>query len=184
MRSPASPSITSSHGTRDFNNAGSYDRAIKMDAARLAGYRNFATKLWNAARCCEANGIAASTSLEGPAASLPVNRWIIGEVADTVAAMETAFAAYRYDDAANAVYSFAWDRFCDWYLELIKGAIDDETKTVAGWVLDQILVMLHPFMPFITEELWTGLGDRSEEHTSELQSLMRISYAVFCLKKK
>src|SRR3546814_19863073 len=74
--------------------------------------------------------------------------------------METAFAAYRFDDAANAVYSFAWDRFCDWYLELIKGAIDDETKTVAGWVLDQILVLLHPFMPFITEQLWTGLGDR------------------------
>ncbi|WP_184096970.1 valine--tRNA ligase [Sphingopyxis panaciterrulae] len=138
----------------------SQGRDIKMDDARLAGYRNFATKLWNAARFCEANGIAASTSLEAPAASLPVNRWIIGEVADTVAEMERAFAAYRFDDAANAIYSFAWDRFCDWYLELIKGAIDDETKTVAGWVLDQILVMLHPFMPFITEELWTGLGDR------------------------
>ncbi len=95
-------------------------------------------------------------SLEAPAATLPVNRWIIGEVAATVAAMDRAFAAYRFDDAANAIYSFAWDRFCDWYLELIKGAIDDETKAVAGWVLDQILVMLHPFMPFITEELWTG----------------------------
>lgn len=139
----------------------SQGRDIKMDDARLAGYRNFATKLWNAARFCEANGISASTSLEAPAASLPVNRWIIGEVADTVAAMERAFAAYRFDDAANAIYSFAWDRFCDWYLELIKGAIDDETKVVAGWVLDQILVMLHPFMPFITEELWTGLGDRA-----------------------
>jgi valyl-tRNA synthetase len=140
----------------------SQGRDIKMDDARLAGYRNFATKLWNAARFCEANGISASTSFEAPAASLPVNRWIIGEVADTVAAMETAFAAYRFDEAANAIYSFAWDRFCDWYLELIKGAIDDETKAVAGWVLDQILVMLHPFMPFITEELWTGLGDRAE----------------------
>lgn len=138
----------------------SQGRDIKMDDARLAGYRNFATKLWNAARFCEANGISASTSLEAPAASLPVNRWIIGEVADTVAEMERAFAAYRFDDAANAIYSFAWDRFCDWYLELIKGAIDEETKAVAGWVLDQILVMLHPFMPFITEELWTGLGDR------------------------
>src|SRR3546814_14690362 len=117
---------------------------------------------WSSDVCSSdlANGIAASTSLEGPAASLPVNRWIIGEVADTVAAMETAFAAYRFDDAANAVYSFAWDRFCDWYLELIKGAIDDETKTVAGWVLAQILVMLHPSLPFIPEELWTGLGDR------------------------
>ncbi|WP_447753708.1 valine--tRNA ligase [Sphingopyxis fribergensis] len=148
----------------------SQGRDIKMDDARLAGYRNFATKLWNAARFCEANGISASTSLEAPAATLPVNRWIIGEVAATVAAMDKAFAAYRFDDAANAIYSFAWDRFCDWYLELIKpvsseverGAIDDETKAVAGWVLDQILVMLHPFMPFITEELWTGLGDRAD----------------------
>jgi valyl-tRNA synthetase len=140
----------------------SQGRDIKMDDARLAGYRNFATKLWNAARFCEANGIAASTTLEAPAATLPVNRWIIGEVAATVTAMETAFAAYRFDEAANAIYSFAWDRFCDWYLELIKGAIDDETKAVAGWVLDQILVLLHPFMPFITEELWTGLGERAD----------------------
>jgi len=140
----------------------SQGRDIKMDDARLAGYRNFATKLWNAARFCEANGISASTSIEAPAATLPVNRWIIGEVADTVTAIDKAFAAYRFDDAANAIYSFAWDRFCDWYLELIKGAIDDETKAVAGWVLDQILVMLHPFMPFITEELWTGLGDRAD----------------------
>ncbi|APZ97786.1 valine--tRNA ligase [Sphingopyxis sp. QXT-31] len=140
----------------------SQGRDIKMDDARLAGYRNFATKLWNAARFCEANGISASTSFEAPAATLPVNRWIIGEVAATVAAMESAFAAYRFDEAANAIYSFAWDRFCDWYLELIKGAIDDETKAVTGWVLDQILVMLHPFMPFITEELWTGLGDRAD----------------------
>lgn len=140
----------------------SQGRDIKMDDARLAGYRNFATKLWNAARFCEANGISASTSFEAPAAALPVNRWIIGEVAATVATMDKAFAAYRFDDAANAIYSFAWDRFCDWYLELIKGAIDNETKAVAGWVLDQILVMLHPFMPFITEELWTGLGDRAD----------------------
>ncbi|MDO9370014.1 MAG: valine--tRNA ligase [Sphingopyxis sp.] len=148
----------------------SQGRDIKMDDARLAGYRNFATKLWNAARFCEANGISASTSLAAPAASLPVNRWIIGEVVATVAAMDKALAGYRFDEAANAIYSFAWDRFCDWYLELIKpasseverGAIDDETKAVAGWVLDQILVMLHPFMPFITEELWTGLGDRAD----------------------
>jgi len=140
----------------------SQGRDIKMDDARLAGYRNFATKLWNAARFCEANGISASASFDAPSATSPVNRWIIGEVAATVAAMETAFAAYRFDEAANAIYSFAWDRFCDWYLELIKGAIDEETKAVAGWVLDQILVMLHPFMPFITEELWTGLGDRAD----------------------
>ncbi len=177
----------------------SQGRDIKMDDARLAGYRNFATKLWNAARFCEANGISASTSLAAPPAALPINRWIIGEVADTVTAMERALAAYRFDEAANAVYSFAWDRFCDWYLELIKPVLSqkpsplqgrglgegedaasssddaplspalspegeremEETRAVAGWVLDQILVMLHPFMPFITEELWTGLGDRA-----------------------
>ncbi|KTE31618.1 MULTISPECIES: valine--tRNA ligase [unclassified Sphingopyxis] len=148
----------------------SQGRDIKMDDARLAGYRNFATKLWNAARFCEANGISASTSVEAPAATLPVNRWIIGEVADTVAAMETALAAYRFDEAANAIYSFAWDRFCDWYLELIKPALTEdaaiypehaaEVRSVAGWVLDQILVMLHPFMPFVTEELWHAMGDR------------------------
>src|SRR3546814_399667 len=114
----------------------SQGRDIKMDDARLAGYRNFATKLWNAARFCEANGIAASTSLEGPAASLPVNRWIIGSVADTVAAMETAFAAYPFADAANAVYSIPWDRLFPWDLELNPGAPTDEPKTVQGWVPD------------------------------------------------
>jgi valyl-tRNA synthetase len=141
----------------------SQGRDIKMDDARLEGYRNFATKLWNATRFCQANGIGASTTLKAPDASLPVNRWIIGEVAETVTAMETALANLRFDDAANTIYQFAWSRFCDWYLELIKGQIDDETKVVAGWVLDQILVMLHPFMPFITEELWHAQGERRYE---------------------
>ena len=141
----------------------SQGRDIKMDDARLEGYRNFATKLWNATRFCQANGIGASTTLKAPDATLPVNRWIIGEVAETVTAMETALANLRFDDAANAIYQFAWSRFCDWYLELIKGQIDEETKAVAGWVLDQILVMLHPFMPFITEELWHAQGERGYE---------------------
>ncbi|QJQ33360.1 valine--tRNA ligase [Sphingomonas lacunae] len=141
----------------------SQGRDIKMDEARLEGYRNFATKLWNAARFCQSNGIGASKTLAAPAATLPVNRWIIGEVAATVTRMQEAFATLRFDDAANAIYQFAWSRFCDWYLELIKGQIDDETRAVAGWVLDQILVMLHPFMPFITEELWHNLGDRPYE---------------------
>jgi valyl-tRNA synthetase len=141
----------------------SQGRDIKMDDSRLEGYRNFATKLWNATRFCQANGIGASTTLKAPDATLPVNRWIIGEVAETVTTMETALAALRFDDAANAIYQFAWSRFCDWYLELIKGQIDDETKAIAGWVLDQILVMLHPFMPFITEELWHAQGTRRYE---------------------
>ncbi|HMT44369.1 MAG TPA: class I tRNA ligase family protein, partial [Chakrabartia sp.] len=136
-------------------------RDIKMDEKRVEGYRNFATKLWNAARFAQANGIGASTSLEAPKAELAVNRWIIGEVVETVAKLDKAFEELRFDGMADAIYHFAWGSFCDWYLELIKGQIDDETKAVAGWVLDQILVMLHPFMPFITEELWHAMGPRN-----------------------
>ncbi|HEX7694917.1 MAG TPA: valine--tRNA ligase [Sphingomonas sp.] len=146
----------------------SQGRDIKMDEKRVEGYRNFATKLWNAARFCQSNGIGASKTIEAPEATLAVNKWIIGETIQTVQAVDLALADYRFDGAANAIYQFAWSRFCDWYLELIKpvvsgderGAIDDETRAVAGWVLDQILVMLHPFMPFVTEELWSKLGER------------------------
>ncbi|WP_244982553.1 valine--tRNA ligase [Croceicoccus marinus] len=139
----------------------SQGRDVKMDEKRVEGYRNFATKLWNAARFCEANGIAASTQIAAPEATSAVNRWIIGETVATLKALDEAMAALRFDAAANTIYQFVWANFCDWYLELIKGQIDAETKAVAGWVLDQILVMLHPFMPFITEELWSKLGDRS-----------------------
>ncbi|MFM5885877.1 MAG: valine--tRNA ligase [Novosphingobium sp.] len=139
----------------------SQGRDIKMDERRVEGYRNFATKLWNAARFCQSNGIAASGNLAAPEAKSAVNRWIIGEVVETVAALDQAMADLRFDAAANAIYHFVWDQFCDWYIELIKGSFDDETKAVAGWVLDQILVMLHPFMPFVTEELWSKLGDRA-----------------------
>ncbi len=169
----------------------SQGRDIKMDEKRLEGYRNFATKLWNAARFCQANGIGASTSVVAPAAALAVNKWIIGEVVETVAALDKALADLRFDEAANVAYHFVWDQFCDWYLELIKSVLqpvtpaqagaqtqandsslevlgpdlrrdDDaaETRAVAGWVFDQILVMLHPFMPFITEELWHAMGAR------------------------
>ncbi|MFC0204277.1 valine--tRNA ligase [Novosphingobium soli] len=138
----------------------SQGRDVKMDEKRVEGYRNFATKLWNAARFCQANGIGASTSLAAPAATSAVNRWIVGEVVETVAALDKAMADLRFDAAANAIYHFVWNQFCDWYIELIKGAFDDETKAVAGWVLDQILVMLHPFMPFVTEELWSKMGAR------------------------
>ncbi|WP_066827210.1 valine--tRNA ligase [Sphingomonas mali] len=149
----------------------SQGRDIKMDEKRVEGYRNFATKLWNAARFCQSNGIGASKTLEAPEATLAVNKWIIGETIQTVQAVDLALADYRFDGAANAIYQFAWSRFCDWYLELIKpvmsgddrGAIDEESKAVAGWVLDQILVMLHPFMPFVTEELWSKLGERESD---------------------
>jgi valyl-tRNA synthetase len=139
----------------------SQGRDIKMDDKRIEGYRNFATKLWNATRFCQSNGIGASTSIEAPKATHAVNRWIIGEVVQTKQALDAALADLRFDAAANTIYHFVWDRFCDWYIELVKGNFDEETKAVAGWALDQILVMLHPFMPFITEELWSKQGDRA-----------------------
>jgi len=151
----------------------SQGRDIKMDEKRVEGYRNFATKLWNATRFCQSNGIGKSTTIKAPVAKLAANQWIIGEVQQTVEALEAAMADLRFDAASNTIYQFAWSRFCDWYLELIKpvfgqdgsGDADSpaavETRAVAGWALDQILVMLHPFMPFVTEELWHSQGDRS-----------------------
>ncbi|WP_333572066.1 valine--tRNA ligase [Sphingomonas sp.] len=150
----------------------SQGRDIKMDEKRLEGYRNFATKLWNAARFCQSNGIAASKHLEAPSAELAVNRWIIAETITTVQALDLALADLRFDEAANTIYQFVWSRFCDWYLELIKPVLQgegvaatqaEETRAVAGWALDQILVMLHPFMPFITEELWSKMGPRDHD---------------------
>ncbi len=155
----------------------SQGRDIKMDEKRVEGYRNFATKLWNAARFAQANGIGASATLEPPVATLAVNRWIVAETIACVQALDLALADLRFDGAANTIYQFTWSRFCDWYLELIKPVLSKvegpvlqggaeggaETRTVAGWVLDQILVMLHPFMPFITEELWHALGARDND---------------------
>jgi valyl-tRNA synthetase len=140
----------------------SQGRDIKLNESRVEGYRNFATKLWNAARFLAANGVGPSTTLEAPSAKAPVNRWIIAETVATVQALDLALADLRFDEAANTIYQFVWSRFCDWFVELIKGQVDDETRAVAGWAFDQILVMLHPFMPFITEELWHA-GDRSSD---------------------
>jgi valyl-tRNA synthetase len=176
----------------------SQGRDIKMDERRVEGYRNFATKLWNAARFCQSNGIGASATIKAPPARLAANQWIIGEVQQCVTAIEAAMADLRFDAAANAIYQFTWSKFCDWYLELVKPVLSPvtpaqagaqsgeappapldpglrredeegawspaaETRAVAGWALDQILVMLHPFMPFITEELWHKLGARECE---------------------
>ena len=146
----------------------SQGRDIKMDESRVEGYRNFATKLWNAARFCQANGIGGSATIAAPEAKLAVNRWIVGEVVETLALLDKAMADLRFDAAANAIYHFVWDTFCDWYLELIKGQVDEETRAVAGWALVQILVMLHPFMPFITEELWHELAPAGQPRPYEL----------------
>jgi valyl-tRNA synthetase len=154
----------------------SQGRDIKMDESRVAGYRNFATKLWNAARFAQSKGISGSHSVQAPKAELAVNRWIIGEVVSTVEKLNKAFAEFRFDGMADVLYHMVFDQFCDWYLELIKpafvdgekGEMDEESKIVAGWVLDQILVMLHPFMPFITEELWHALSDAEHPRASDI----------------
>jgi len=145
-------------------------RDIKLDEKRVEGYRNFGTKLWNAARFCEMNGITGSDG-SMPSAELTVNKWIISEVGKARDGVTKALDAFRFNDAADAIYHFTWGTFCDWYVELIKPvfwgedeAAKAETRDVAGWVLDQILILLHPFMPFITEELWHAMKeDRSTD---------------------
>ena len=144
-------------------------RDIKLSEKRVEGYRNFGTKLWNATRFCEMNGIGGSDSPAAPDASLTINKWIIGEASKTAANVTKALDAFRFNEAADAIYHFTWGTFCDWYIELIKPVFwgEDETqkaetRAVAAWVLDQILVTLHPFMPFITEELWHAIKDKRD----------------------
>ncbi len=149
----------------------SQGRDIKLEEKRVEGYRNFATKLWNAVRFAQSQGIVASPSPSPspPAATLPVNRWIIAETVQMAADAEAALQAFRFDQYADTLYQFVWSRFCDWYLELIKpllaeeGPAATETRAVAGWAIDRILVCLHPVMPFITEELWHAQGVRSHD---------------------
>ncbi len=136
-------------------------RDINLAVDRVAGYRNFGTKLWNAARFAEMNECGAPGSLDFAAVKNPVNRWILGEFAAAVRETTLAIEDYRFNDASDAVYRFVWNTFCDWYLELIKPILngtDDgakaETRSVCGYVIDETLKLLHPFMPFITEELW------------------------------
>ncbi len=147
----------------------SQGRDVKFDEKRIEGYRNFATKLWNATRFAQTQGITGSVETETLTAKHPVNTWIIEELNSSIQMVNSNLNELRFDQYTNAVYHFVWSRFCDWYLELIKpllseeGAIADETRAVAGWVLDQILVLLHPVMPFITEELWHAQADRASD---------------------
>ena len=141
-------------------------RDIKLAESRVAGYRNFATKLWNAARFCEANGCAPVPGFDPAQVEGRANRWIVGEAAQAVGAVTAALDSYRFDAAAGAVYHFTWDVFCDWYLEFSKSVLSGpdgparaETRATAAWVLDAILGLLHPFMPFVTEELWGRLDE-------------------------
>ncbi len=136
-------------------------RNIRLSKQAVESNRNFATKLWNAARFAEMNECGAPGELDPCSAQLPVNQWILSELADCVADVTRGIEDYKFNEAAGAVYKFIWNTLCDWYLELIKPLLmgmDDaakaETRAVCGYVLDESLKLLHPFMPFITEELW------------------------------
>ncbi len=151
-----------------FTNAAmaSLGGVLKLDTQRIAGYRNFTTKLWNACRFAELNGVWEGhvTQSAPPAAEATVNRWIIGETAKVREAVDAALDEYRFNDAANALYAFVWGKVCDWYVEFAKPLFDGdqaaETRATMGWVLDQCMILLHPIMPFVTEELWGLTGSR------------------------
>jgi valyl-tRNA synthetase len=136
-------------------------RDIKLSTQRVEGYRNFATKLWNAARFAEMNGCATAAGFDPKAAKETLNRWIAHETEHAANDITDAIKAYRFNDAAGAAYRFVWNIYCDWYLELAKpvllgpdGPAKTETQAAVAWARDEILKLLHPFMPFITEELW------------------------------
>ncbi|MEN3950425.1 valine--tRNA ligase [Iodidimonas sp. SYSU 1G8] len=141
-------------------------RDIKLSKQRVEGYRNFGTKLWNAYRYCGMNDALAVGGFEPSGATQPVNRWLAAKVAATTAAVTEALEAYRFNEAAGALYQFVWGDFCDWYLEFTKpllGGADEavkaETRGMTAWAMEQILRLLHPFMPFITEYLWRQTHD-------------------------
>ncbi|MBR1840958.1 MAG: valine--tRNA ligase [Alphaproteobacteria bacterium] len=143
-------------------------RDINLSDSRIQGYRNFATKLWNAARFCEMNQCYTVKNFDINSAKLAANKWIISKAKEATAAVTDNLNNYRFSEAANAIYQFTWGTFCDWYIELTKpvfygenSADIEETRAVAAWVLDRILVVLHPFMPFITAELWNNLAERN-----------------------
>ncbi|MBD3677727.1 MAG: valine--tRNA ligase [Rhodobacteraceae bacterium] len=149
-------------------------RDLKLSTSRIAGYRNFGTKIWNAFRFAEMNDVFKSD--ENPMEfrlnsdnAQTANRWIVGEVAKVREEVDAALEAYRFNDAANALYAFVWGKVCDWYIEFSKPLLNsedaeivEETRATMAWVLDQCLVLLHPFMPFITEELWGQTANRGK----------------------
>ena len=154
-------------------------RDIKLSRQRIEGYRNFGTKLWNATRFSQMNGCARAAGFDPAAAKVVLNRWIIGETTRTARAVTEAIAGCAYDAAANALYRFIWNVFCDWYVELAKPILNgadeaarDETRATAAWALDVILKLLHPVMPFITEELWAQTAGEGSprEHAGSLMT--------------
>jgi valyl-tRNA synthetase len=149
-------------------------RDIKLSTQRVEGYRNFATKLWNACRFAEMNHCVKPEGFDPATAKETLNRWIAHETARTAREVTEAIEAYRFNDAANATYRFVYDIYCDWYIEFAKpmltgedGPAKAETRAMVAWARDELLKLLHPFMPFITEELW--------EVTAKRDSLLALS---------
>ena len=155
-------------------------RDVRWSNSRAEGYRNFATKLWNAARFCEMNGCVLKLDYQPTAAKHVINKWILSELAQTSVAVAQSMKAFRYNDAAQQLYQFAWGTFCDWYIEftkpLLNGAdegIKQEVRETTGYVLDQLLTLLNPFMPYITEELHAHLLGKTQTQPSDwLQNRM------------
>jgi valyl-tRNA synthetase len=152
-------------------------RNIKLSEQRIEGYRNFGTKLWNAARFAQMNECALWDEYDPRSPRQIVNKWIVGETAKAAAAVTRELEARRFNEAAGALYKFVWNVYCDWYLEFIKPLLNGEdeaakleTRRTAAWALDQILILLHPFMPFITEELWARTGDYGTKRAGMLIS--------------
>jgi valyl-tRNA synthetase len=140
-------------------------RDIKLAKQRVEGYRNFSTKLWNATKFAQMNGCALVEGFDPSSVNHTLNKWIVSEAVRTTKAVEQGIATYRFNEAAGAVYGYVWNVFCDWYIELTKpifqGAeqvVIAETRATAAWALDQIVHLLHPFMPYITEELFQEFG--------------------------
>jgi len=142
-------------------------RDIKLSPQRVEGYRSFATKLWNSCRFAEMNDCVLPADFDPTATKQTLNRWIAHETARALREVTEAIEAYRFNDAANAVYRFVWNVYCDWYIELAKPVLlgeeseaKTETRAMIAWARDEILKLLHPFMPFITEELWMVTASR------------------------
>lgn len=169
-------------------------RDINISEARIAGYRSFATKLWNAARFGEMNNAKVSADFDENSVKLAINKWIVAKSKQATKDLTENLNNFRFSDSANGVYQFAWGSFCDWYIEMIKPVLysDDEsqkeeTRQTFAWVLNRILIILHPFMPFVTEELWDNVSGHTEKlikaqwplnEKIDTQSISKVDWAI------
>ncbi|PHR91123.1 MAG: valine--tRNA ligase [Robiginitomaculum sp.] len=157
-------------------------RDIRLSEQRIEGYRNFGTKLWNAARFAQMNECVPVADFDPKSCTQMVNRWIVGEATKAAQSVTVNIETYRFNDATDAIYKFAWGQYCDWYLELIKPIMngDDEaakteTRACAAWALDQILKLLHPFMPYVSEELWNEMAGKTASGENVSRETLLIS---------